>query len=89
VLPSATFSEFVDPNPAPGNRFGEQVVTLENGNVLITSPGDDAGGADVGALYLFNGHTGELISTLTGSASGDLANTWVYTLPNSRRTPGQ
>lgn len=44
---------------------------LTNGNVVITSPFDDAGGTDAGAVYLFNGVTGSLISTLTGSHSND------------------
>ena len=68
----ATFAEFVDPNPSSGNRFGQSVVPLETGNVVITSPADDAGGTDAGAVYLFNGSTGALISTLTGSSPGDL-----------------
>ncbi len=41
---NAEFPEFVDPNPAPGNRFGHTVVPLSTGNVVITSPFDDAGG---------------------------------------------
>ena len=65
------FSEFVDPNPATGNQFGHSVVPLSTGNVVITSPFDDAGGTDAGAVYLFNGATGALISTLTGSHTND------------------
>lgn len=65
------FSEFVDPHPAPGNRFGACVVPLATGNVVVTSPFDDAGGTDAGAVYLFNGATGALISTLTGSHAND------------------
>ncbi len=65
------FAEFVDPHPAPGNRFGATVVALSTGNIVITSPLDDAGGTDAGAVYLFNGATGALISTLTGSTAGD------------------
>jgi hypothetical protein len=34
------FDEFVDPNPAAGNWFGDSVVPLSTGNVVITSPGD-------------------------------------------------
>jgi hypothetical protein len=66
-----TFSEFVDPNPAAGNSFGATVVALSTGNVVITSQYDDAGGNDAGAVYLFNGATGALISTLRGSTAGD------------------
>src|SRR5205085_1647120 len=39
--------------------------------VVVTSPYDDAGGTDAGAVYLFNGKTGALISTLTGSHAND------------------
>ena len=65
------FPEFIDPNPNPGNHFGATVVALSTGNVVITSPSDDAGGSSAGAVYLFNGATGALISTLKGSHAGD------------------
>ena len=66
------FLEFVDPNPASGNLFGYTVLPLSTGNVVVTSPLDDAGGTDAGAVYLFNGATGALISTLLGSSAGDV-----------------
>ena len=65
------FPEFVDPNPRLDNRFGADVVALSTGNVVVTSPNDDAGGTNAGAVYLFNGATGELISTLLGSSDYD------------------
>ena len=71
ALRAATFPEFVDPNPAPGNLFGATVVALSTGNVVITSPFDDFGGTNAGAVYLFNGATGALISTLRGSTAED------------------
>ena len=71
TLQAASFAEFIDPNPAPGNGFGTTVLALSTGNVVITSPYDDAGGADAGAVYLFNGSTGALISTLRGSTAND------------------
>ncbi|MCA8997567.1 MAG: hypothetical protein KDA80_11285, partial [Planctomycetaceae bacterium] len=70
-LLAAAFPEFVDPHPNPGNQFGASVVPLSTGNVVVASPYDDAGGLDAGAVYLLNGATGELISTITGSSSGD------------------
>src|SRR5260221_10577642 len=69
---AASFPEFVDPHPAPGNQFGSIVVPLSTGNVVITSPHDNAGGTNAGAVYLFNGATGALISTLRGSTAGDV-----------------
>ena len=71
-LMAADFPEFVDPRASfSGNQFGHTVVALNGGNVVITSPFDDAGGANAGAVYLFNGKTGALISTLTGSKAND------------------
>ncbi len=81
-LLAAAFTEFVDPNPAAGNQFGSTVVALSTGNVVITSPYDDAGGTDAGAAYLFNGATGALISTLTGSHADDNVGSGVIDLGN-------
>ncbi len=66
-----TFTEFADPNPAAGNNFGVQVVPLSTGNVVITSPYDNFGAFSAGAVYLFNGATGALISALRGSHAYD------------------
>ena len=71
TLLAAAFAEFVDPNPSADNGFGSEVVPLSTGNVVVTAPYDDAGGTDAGAVYLLNGATGELISTLTGSQDFD------------------
>jgi len=68
---AAQYLEFADPHPAPGNYFGSTVVVLSTGNVVVTSPLDDRGGTDAGAVYLFSGSTGLLISTLRGSSNND------------------
>ena len=62
----AGLSAFIDPHPAPGNQIGAAVVVLSTGNVVVTSPDDNAGGTGAGAVYLFNGRTGATISTLIG-----------------------
>ena len=79
--PTATVSTtpFTDPNPGVGNGFGSYVVPLATGNVLIHSPNAFEG---KGALYLFNGYTGNLISSLQGSVNGDLAAAEVTALDN-------
>ena len=71
--PTGIFPQFdlVDPNPDFGGLFGTQTLLLSTGNIVVTDPGDDAGGADAGAVYLFNGTTGALISTITGSHVND------------------
>jgi hypothetical protein len=70
VTPAALI-QFVDPDPSPFDGFGTSVVALGNGNVAITAPQDNAGGTEAGAVYLFNGSTGALLSTLTGSHAYD------------------
>lgn len=68
ALPQFTF---VDPNPNTGGRFGDYVLPLSTGSVLITDPTDNLNGSNSGAVYLFNGRTGALISSLVGSAAND------------------
>lgn len=63
--------ELIDPNPTASGYFGETILVLPNGNVVVTSPADSLGGSWAGAVYLFNGSTGGLISTLTGSHTSD------------------
>ncbi len=61
--------------PTGSGAFGETVTVLPNGNLVVTDSLYDltlpVPVADVGAVYLYNGATGALISTLTGSAAGD------------------
>ncbi len=58
--------------PPGSGAFGTSVTALPNGNIVVTDPFYDAGAiADVGAVYLYNGATGTLISKLTGSTAGD------------------
>jgi hypothetical protein len=76
--------KFADPNPGSGNGFGGSVVELTNGNVVITSPTATVNGVSgAGAVYLFNGTTGALISTLYGSTTNDkVGENGVTALPN-------
>ena len=58
--------------PAGSGQFGKTVTVLTNGNFVVTDPlYDDGAIADVGAVYLYNGVTHTLISTLKGSAAND------------------
>ena len=65
-----TYFHFTDPNSATGN-FGTHMVALSSGNIVITDPNDDFGGSNAGAVYLFDGTSFALISTLTGSRVND------------------
>ena len=76
---AATFQTDIN-GPAGSGRFGTSVTVLPNGNFVVTDPYYDAPGpvADVGAVYLYNGATHALISTLTGSTAGDQVGGYVY-----------
>ncbi len=54
-------------NPASGGDFGKSVLTLSTGNIVVTDPNVNS---TKGAVYLFNGASGALISALQGSTGG-------------------
>lgn len=72
-VPSAATAAPGDLYGPPGSRFfGNQVVVLTNGNFVVTDPNYDLGSrADVGAIYLYNGATHQMVSKLTGDTVGD------------------
>ncbi|KAA0131452.1 hypothetical protein FYZ48_25230 [Gimesia chilikensis] len=79
-LLTAAFSELNNPNPSADTSFGSSVVSLSTGNIVVTDPSYDG---SRGAVYLFNGQTGDLISTLTGASANDrIGNGRVTSLPN-------
>ncbi|MBK7958032.1 MAG: T9SS type A sorting domain-containing protein [Bacteroidetes bacterium] len=57
--------------PSGSGQFGKTVTVLPNGNYVVTDPLFDNSLTDVGAVYLYNGATHALISTLTGSTAND------------------
>ncbi|MFM2059751.1 MAG: hypothetical protein RLY71_4136, partial [Pseudomonadota bacterium] len=62
----------VDPTPATGDRHGAGSVTeVGGGHLVVASPNDNFGGAGAGAVYLYNGSSGALVSALFGSTAGD------------------
>ncbi len=69
VIDSSTgvFPQFKLINPGSGGLFGKQTLTLISGNIIVTDP---IVNNFMGAVYLFNGQTGALISTLVGSTGG-------------------
>ncbi|HEU4575312.1 MAG TPA: hypothetical protein VFS36_09945, partial [Chitinophagaceae bacterium] len=58
--------------PAGSGQFGSFITVLTNGNYVVADPYYDEGAVtDVGAVYLYNGSTHSLISTLKGSTAND------------------
>ncbi|MFM7521021.1 MAG: hypothetical protein ACKO9B_11190 [Planctomycetota bacterium] len=70
-------SLYADPDPQAGSGFGTDVVLLPNGNVVVSAPFQDITGPntvfhdDAGAVYLFDGRTGNVLATLIGTSPGD------------------
>ncbi|RYD32144.1 MAG: hypothetical protein EOP86_16365, partial [Verrucomicrobiaceae bacterium] len=61
------------PAPQGSHRFGTGVTALPNGNFVVTDPGfsEPGGTGAIGAVYLYDGRTLQLISRLTGGSAGD------------------
>jgi Ca2+-binding RTX toxin-like protein len=75
LLPGATrgndlLARFANPTPAPGDQFG-YAVSQAGQDIAIADPGDDTNGTDAGAVYVYDGGTGQLKATLLGAAAGD------------------
>src|SRR3990172_7765035 len=59
--------------PVGSGEFGTKIMALPNGNFVVTDPtySIPIGAANVGAVYLYDGATLAVISTLTGSTAED------------------
>ena len=62
--------ELIDPTPGAGDKFGQSVVILANGNIVVSDPNDSSIAANNGAVHLYN----PLTQTLVASIYGDNAN---------------
>ena len=75
TAPSTRAAQTDIPGPAGSGTFGKAVTYLPNGNFVVTDPTysltTPTAVASVGAVYLYNGSTLALISTLTGSTASD------------------
>src|SRR5262245_56653622 len=59
--------------PVGSGQFGTQTLVLTNGNFVVTDPlFDGPAQIDVGAVFLYNGLTHQLISAITGSTAFDM-----------------
>ncbi|MDO9087219.1 MAG: hypothetical protein Q7U53_13515 [Anaerolineaceae bacterium] len=59
-------------SPPGGEEFGNTIILLPNGNLVVVDIGyNDGSKLDVGAVYLYDGKSGEMISMLTGSTAYD------------------
>ena len=57
--------------PGTGTAFGNTILPLSTGDVVVVNATDSTVASNAGAVYLFNSQTGALIGMLTGSNSSD------------------
>lgn len=58
--------------PVGSGKFGATISVLPNGNIIVIDQEYDFDGAvDAGAVHLYNGASGDLISSMTGTSAGD------------------
>ena len=70
---AGSYIQLIDPNSSGGFGDSSRFLVLANNNIAVGDYNANIGGmAAAGAVYLFNGTTGALISELDGSHAGDL-----------------
>ena len=79
---SATSFELHDPNATANNRFGEKVVILPNGNIVVYAPNDSSVASSSGAVHLYN-PSQKLIASLYGDTAGDRLGDSITALANN------
>ena len=60
--------EFKPAGLKDGDKFGSEIV-IEGDKIFIGAAGDDAGGTNAGAVYVYNVNTGNLITKINGSTA--------------------
>jgi len=68
---SITSFELLDPTPGVGDKFGQLVVILSNGNIVVSDPNDSSVAANNGAVHLYNPVTQMLIASIYGDDAND------------------
>jgi len=72
ATPTAIASfELLDPTPGAGDEFGQLVVILSNGNIVVSDPNDSSVAANNGAVHLYNPVTQMLIASIYGDDAND------------------
>ncbi len=72
IQPASAATVIVIPGPANSGEFGYSITVLPNGNFVVADPFFDLGlTQNVGAVYLFDGGSGALISKLSGTTAED------------------
>ncbi|MDI1236880.1 MAG: filamentous hemagglutinin N-terminal domain-containing protein, partial [Polaromonas sp.] len=71
VAPASFYIDLADPTPTANDQHGLSATQLSGGNIVVVSQLDNSGATGAGAVYLYNGTTGALISALYGTTAND------------------
>jgi sugar lactone lactonase YvrE len=80
-VPTITSFELVDPTPGEEDTFGNDVVILANGNIVVTDPLDSSVALGAGAVHLYDALTRSLVASIYGNTVQEELE-MVYALPN-------
>ncbi|VAW54262.1 hypothetical protein MNBD_GAMMA06-1315 [hydrothermal vent metagenome] len=84
VIRPLTSFELLDPTPGAGDLFGDKIILLGNGNIVVTDPSDSSVAAKNGAVHLYNPITQTLIASIYGDVADDqLGSTSITALANN------
>jgi len=78
-----TSFKLIDPTPGASDNFGEFVVILGNGNIVVTDPNDSSVATNNGAVHLYNPITQTRIASFYADNSNDGQKINITVLGNS------
>jgi len=72
-IPPATLTSFelLDPTPGIGDEFGQWVIILPNGNIVVSDPNDSTNAPGNGAVHLYSSSSRSLIASSYGDGADD------------------
>lgn len=83
ISSAASSFELLDPTPGTGDRFGQFVAILANGNIVVSDVFDSSIGGGNGAVHLYNPATQSIIASIYGDATNDnLGSGGIFPLAN-------
>ncbi|MEM8843569.1 MAG: hypothetical protein AAGB35_00825 [Pseudomonadota bacterium] len=63
--------ELIDPTPGVADRFGNSVIALGNGNIVVGDPGDSSMASNSGAVHLYSPTSMTPIASIYGDNADD------------------
>ena len=82
--PTITSFDLIDPTPGTGDLFGQNLIILANGNIIVNDIDDSSVAPASGAVHLYDPLTQTLIESIYGDSADDrLGSNGIIALANS------